>query len=142
MANFLADLPLDNDEEIRGIPEADEETKDPVDVLEPASQRQWEVFVDGSKNKEGAGIGIVITTPTGERIVQALRLEFKKHTNNIVEYEAVVHALRLIIHMGVTDVRLTSDSQLVIRQIWIKYNVYDDTLSAYMVLTGIVFYLQ
>ena len=134
LADFLADLPLDNDEEIKGIPEAEEENKDPMDILEPASQRQWEVFVDGSKNKEGAGIGIVITTPTGERIIQALRLEFKEHTNNIVEYEAVVYALRIIIEMGVTDVRLTSDSQLVIRQIGLEYNVYDDTLSAYMAL--------
>ncbi|XP_026410442.1 uncharacterized protein LOC113305642 [Papaver somniferum] len=32
------------------------------------------------------------------------------------------------------DVRLTSDSQLVIRQVELKYNVYDETLSAYMVL--------
>ncbi|XP_026410353.1 uncharacterized protein LOC113305547 [Papaver somniferum] len=36
--------------------------------------------------------------------------------------------------MGITDVRLTSDSQLVIRQIELEYNVYVDTLSAYMAL--------
>nr|QBG82596.1 putative uncharacterized protein [Papaver somniferum] len=81
LADFLADLPLDNDEEIEGIPEAEEESKDSMDILEPSSQRQWEVFVDGSKNKEGAGIGI-----------------------------------------------------LVIRQIGLEYNVYDDTLSTYMAL--------
>ncbi|XP_026450749.1 uncharacterized protein LOC113350857 [Papaver somniferum] len=34
--------------------------------------------------------------------------------------------------MGITDVRLTSDSQLVIRQIELEYNTYDETLSAYM----------
>lgn len=90
--------------------------------------------MDGSRNREGAGIGIVITTPSGERIVHALRLEFKGHTNNIVEYEVVVHALRLIIEMEITDVRLTSDAQLSIRQIGLGYNVCDDTLSAYMAL--------
>ncbi|XP_026428715.1 uncharacterized protein LOC113324633 [Papaver somniferum] len=133
LADFLADLPLDNDEEVRGIPEIDE-GKDPVDILEPSNQRRWEVFVDGSKNMVGAGIDIVITTPIGERIVHVLRLEFRGHTNNIFEYEAVVHALRLIIEMGITNVRLTSDSQLVIRQIGLEYNVYDETLSAYMAL--------
>ncbi|XP_026417452.1 uncharacterized protein LOC113312935 [Papaver somniferum] len=131
-SQVLADLPLDSDEEVKDIPEAEEDVKDPVDVLEPSSQRIWEVFVDGSRNREGAGIGIVITAPAGDRVVHALRLEFKGHTNNIVEYEAVVHALRLVIEMGITDVRLTSDSQLVIQQIELEYNVYDETLSAYM----------
>ncbi|XP_026411184.1 uncharacterized protein LOC113306468 [Papaver somniferum] len=36
--------------------------------------------------------------------------------------------------MGIADVRLTSDSQLVIRQVEMEYNVYDETLSAYMTL--------
>ncbi|XP_026395737.1 uncharacterized protein LOC113290316 [Papaver somniferum] len=133
LADFLAYLPLDNDEEVMGITEANE-GKDPIDILEPLNQRRCEVFVDGSRNKGGVGIGIVITTPTRERIVHALRLEFKGHTNNIVKYEVVVHALRLIIEMEITDVRLTSDSQLVIRRIGLEYNVYDDTLSAYMAL--------
>ncbi|XP_026416537.1 uncharacterized protein LOC113311972 [Papaver somniferum] len=78
LADFLEDLPLDNDEEVKDIPEAEEDGKDPVDVLEPSSQRRWEVFVDGSRNREGAGIVIIITTPTEDRIVHALRLEFKK----------------------------------------------------------------
>ncbi|XP_026459831.1 uncharacterized protein LOC113360543 [Papaver somniferum] len=134
LADFLADLPLDNDEEVKDIPEAAEDDKDSVYVLDSSSQRRWEVFVDGSRNREGAGVGIVIATPTGDRIVHALRLEFKGNTNNIVEYEAVVHSLRLIIEMGITDVCLTSDSQLVIRQVKLEYNVYDETLSAYMAL--------
>ncbi|XP_026439729.1 uncharacterized protein LOC113338549 [Papaver somniferum] len=132
LAYFLADLPLGNDEEVKGIPETQEDDKDPIDVLEPSSQRRWEVFVDGSRNRKGTGIGIIITTPTGYRIVHALRLEFKGNTNNIVEYEAVVHALRFIIEIGIIDVRLTSDLQLVIRQVELEYNVYYETLSAYM----------
>ncbi|XP_026378034.1 uncharacterized protein LOC113272411 [Papaver somniferum] len=95
LADFLADLPIDNGEEVKGIPGVDEDGKDPINVLEPSIQRRWEVFVDGSRNKEGAGIGIVITTPIGDKMVDALRLEYEGHTNNIVEYEAVVHALRL-----------------------------------------------
>ncbi|XP_026450804.1 uncharacterized protein LOC113350917 [Papaver somniferum] len=134
LSDFLADLPLGNEEEVKDIPEAEDDGKYPVDILEPSNQRRWEVFIDGSRNREGPGIGIVTTTPTGDRIVHALRMEFKGHTNNIVEYEAVVHALQLIIEMGITDVRLTSDSQLVIRKIELEYNVYDETLSAYMAL--------
>ena len=131
---------MDNEEEIRiqgwkaaGAPEI-EKNKEPENILEPANPRKWEVFVDGSKNREGAGIGIVITTPTGDRIVHAFRLEFEGHTNNIVEYEGVVHALRLILEMGIQEVRLTSDSQLIIRQIGYEYNVYDETLYSYMAL--------
>ncbi|XP_026429022.1 uncharacterized protein LOC113324984 [Papaver somniferum] len=135
LEDFLTDLPLVNDKEVKDILEAGEDGKDPVDILEPSSQRRLKIFIDGSRNREGAGIGIVITSPTGDRNVYAIRLEFKGHTNNIVEYEAIVHSLRIIIiEMGITDVRLTSDSQLVIRQIELEYNVYDDTLSAYMAL--------
>lgn len=130
LADFLADLPLENGEEVKDIPGLEEDGNDIVDVLEPSSQIRWEVFVDGSRNRDGAGIGIVITNQTGDRIVHALRLEFELHTNNIVEYEAVVHGLRLIIEMIITDVRLTSDSHLVIRQIELEYNTYDETLSA------------
>ncbi|XP_026435158.1 uncharacterized protein LOC113332874 [Papaver somniferum] len=109
------------------------ELEDPPELLRSEDPNRWEVFVDGSCNSEGSGIGMVITTPTGRRIVYNVRLKFTT-TNNITEYEAVIHALRVIIALGITDVRLTSDSQLVVRQIDGTYQASDPCLQRYLQL--------
>ncbi|XP_026442284.1 uncharacterized protein LOC113341713 [Papaver somniferum] len=130
VADFLADFPLDDESEIEDIPSMEEDREDPSDLLETCSSTRWEVFVDGSSNKDGSGLGIVFTTPKGKKMVHSFRLEFKA-TNNVTEYEAVIHALLLIVEMGIHDVRLTSDSQLVIRQISGEYAIYDPVLQKY-----------
>ncbi|XP_026458951.1 uncharacterized protein LOC113359552 [Papaver somniferum] len=76
---------------------------------------------------------MVFTTPIGRRIVYRLRLEFP-FTNNIIEYEAVIHALRVIIALGIHNVRLTSDSQLIIRKIDGTYQASDLCLQRYLQL--------
>ncbi|XP_026396237.1 uncharacterized protein LOC113290862 [Papaver somniferum] len=134
-ADFLADLPLSDEAEIDDIPGMEEDKQEPEDMLEPQNSRRWEIFVDGSSNGEGAGIRIEITTPTENRLVYAFRLEFEQYTNNIAEYEAVIHGLHLARELGLLDVRLTSDSQLVIRQIELKYQTLDPVLSSYLKLT-------
>ncbi|XP_026445179.1 uncharacterized protein LOC113345668 [Papaver somniferum] len=131
LADFLADLPLEYEMGIDDIPNF-KDKEDLGDVLTPVNIKRWEVFVDGSSNNEGAGIGVVITTPAGQRMIHAFRLEFEKHTNNVVEYEALVHALKLILELGISNVRLTSDSQLVIKQIDVQYHTLDETMEAYM----------
>ncbi|XP_026416910.1 uncharacterized protein LOC113312369 [Papaver somniferum] len=133
VADFLADFPLDNVDEIEEISGMEDELEDPPELLRSENPRRWEVFVDGSCNSEGSGIGMVFTTSTGRRIVCSLRLEFPA-TNNVTEYEAVIHALRKIIALGITEVRLTSDSQLIVRQIYGTYQASDACLQRYLQL--------
>ncbi|XP_026383610.1 uncharacterized protein LOC113279117 [Papaver somniferum] len=130
VADFLADFSLDDEDEIEDIPGMEEDREDPSDLLETCSPTRWEVFVDGSSNKDGSGLGLVFTTPKGKKMFHSFRLEFKA-TNNVTEYKAVIHALRIIVEMGIHDVRLTSDSQLVIRQINGKYAIHDPVLQKY-----------
>ena len=54
---------------------------------------------DGSKMKEGLGAGIVLTSPKGDRLEYALQIHFKV-SNNIAEYEALVHGLKLAKELG------------------------------------------
>ncbi|KAL5545737.1 hypothetical protein UlMin_005424 [Ulmus minor] len=49
----------------------------------------WKLFVDGSTNQEGSGIGIVLESPKQEKVFKALRLEFPV-SNNEAEYEALL----------------------------------------------------
>ncbi|XP_026398598.1 uncharacterized protein LOC113294417 [Papaver somniferum] len=130
VADFLEDFPLSDEDEVEDIPGMEEDQEDPADLLEASIPSRWEVFVDGASNKDGSGLGIVFTTPKGRKMVHSFRLEFKA-TNNVTEYEAAIHALRLIVEMGIQDVRLTNDSQLVIRQITGKYAIHDPILQKY-----------
>ena len=48
----------------------------------------WSLHFDGSKCKEGAGAGCILTDPKGNKNLIACRLEFEC-TNNTAEYEAL-----------------------------------------------------
>ena len=50
--------------------------------------------IDGSSNVNGSGAGVILESPTGEKVNYALRLEFPI-SNNEAEYEALIAGLRL-----------------------------------------------
>lgn len=91
----------------------------------PPTQKNLYIFVDGSSrgNPGPAGVGIAAfesnnTNPT---------VEISKYigitTNNVAEYEAVIHALRWMIHKGAKRAILKLDSELVYKQITGTYRV-------------------
>ncbi|XP_026442921.1 uncharacterized protein LOC113342670 [Papaver somniferum] len=129
IADFLAEFPLE-DEHVEEMMDVDEEHGNPKDLLTDHNSNIWETLVDGSSNGEGNGIGIVFISPARARMAYSFRLEFAS-TNNETEYEAVVHALQLAIEMKLEYARITSDSQLVIRQIEGSYSTNDPSLQKY-----------
>nr|KAJ0196707.1 hypothetical protein LSAT_V11C700371330 [Lactuca sativa] len=53
-----------------------------------APDQQWTLYTDGASNKEGSGVGLILTSPIGEEVTYALHFDF--HTsNNEAEYEAL-----------------------------------------------------
>ncbi|XP_026429247.1 uncharacterized protein LOC113325257 [Papaver somniferum] len=78
-------------------------------------------------------MGIVFSSSAGARIMFCFHLEYKA-TNNEAEYEEVVQSLRIAIEMGLDDVSITSDSQLVVRKIEGRYNVVDPVMQKYLQL--------
>jgi probable phosphoglycerate mutase len=74
----------------------------------------WTLFFDGSKSNEGAGAGFILKDPKGNKSLISCRLEFQC-TNNIVEYEALIHGLRKALDMKVKLLRMFGDSKVVIR---------------------------
>ncbi|KAL5578310.1 hypothetical protein UlMin_020009 [Ulmus minor] len=75
------------------------------------SNSKWTLTVDGSSNVNGAGIGLVLTSPEGDLIQQAISCGFKA-TNNEAEYEALIAGLNLAKDMGIKKLSIRSDSQL------------------------------
>ena len=54
----------------------------------------WPIHFDGSRQLEGLGAGVILTSPRGDKFCYVLRLMFPC-TNNAAEYEALLHGLRM-----------------------------------------------
>jgi ribonuclease HI len=64
----------------------------------------------------GGGAGVLLLTPTGEHFKYMAHLDFKA-TNNIAEYEALIFGLSTALSLGVQQLLVKGDSQLVIKQV-------------------------
>ena len=51
------------------------------------------MYFDGSLMLQGAGVGVVLVSPNGNQMRYLLHLNFNGATNNIAEYEALLHGL-------------------------------------------------
>ena len=90
----------------------------------------WTLSVDGASRQTGACIGLQLTSPTGERIEQAVRLGFNA-TNNKSKYEAMIAGLELAFAMGANNLSVLSDSQLVVGQVNAKFESRDPRMAKY-----------
>ena len=54
----------------------------------------WIMHFDGSKAIHGSGAGVELKSPTGEKLSCVLQIHFEA-TNNMAEYEALLHGLRI-----------------------------------------------
>ena len=72
--------------------------------------------VDGSVNQDGAGAGIVLTSPEGRKLKSAIHLAFPA-TNNNAEYEALIAGLILAKELGMLKMTVHSDLMLVVYQV-------------------------
>ena len=78
----------------------------------------WRLFFDGAANQMGFGIGIFLISSQGDHIPISVRLVFSDHhrlTNNIVEYEACITGLETILDLGIRQLEIHGDSNLVIQ---------------------------
>ncbi len=87
------------------------------------------IFTDGAArgNPGPAAIGAVIKDEKGNTITTISRC-LGTTTNNQAEYRAIIAALEKAINLGVRQVTLYSDSELVVKQINGRYKVKNATL--------------
>jgi ribonuclease HI len=67
-------------------------------------------------SREGTGVGVFFVSPAQETISLSYKLEFEA-TNNVAEYEALVLGLRATKKMGIQEVAVFGDAELVVQQI-------------------------
>ncbi|XP_072052088.1 uncharacterized protein [Arachis hypogaea] len=92
----------------------------------------WKLYFDGSKHKDGAGVGILIVSPEG--IPSEFLFELKYPcSNNVAKYEALILGLEILIDKGALEVQILGDSQLVLKQLSKEYKCNNETLQKYLV---------
>ncbi|XP_027099188.1 uncharacterized protein [Coffea arabica] len=94
----------------------------------------WTLYVDGASSKEGCGVGLLLISPTGEELPYALRFDFRT-SNNESEYEALIAGMEIARKLGVRSIKVYSDSQLIVNQVWGSYEVKEGTLRKYVAKT-------
>jgi probable phosphoglycerate mutase len=61
----------------------------------------------------GAGAGVVLISPEGNKLCYAICLHFLA-SNNVTEYEGLINGLRIAIELGATRLYVYGDSRLVV----------------------------
>ena len=127
VTNHLASLPVSNDRPI------DDYFPD-EQFVSVASIPGWCLYFDGVANQSGFGIGILLISPESDHIPRSIRLAFFDHhrlTNNVVEYEACIIGLETALDLGVRQLEIHRDSNLVIQQTQGIWRTRDEKLKPY-----------
>ena len=96
----------------------------------PDEKDWWTLCVDGASRQSGVGIGLQLTSPTGERIEHVVRLGFNA-SNNESEYEAMIAGLELALTVGANSLTIRSDSQLVVGQVNTEFESREPRMTKY-----------
>ncbi|XP_014492447.1 uncharacterized protein LOC106754893 [Vigna radiata var. radiata] len=90
----------------------------------------WNLNVDESSDKRGAGAGIVLEGPNGLLVEQSISFTFQL-SNNQAEYEALISGLLLAAELDIQHLECRMDSQLVVGHINGTFQVKDNHLLRY-----------
>jgi len=104
-----------------------------TDLNEPPvsdTSDHWSMFFDGSVNINGAGAGILFVSPNKDKLRYVLRILFST-SNNIAEYEASLHGIRLAVELGVKRLYVHGDSALVINRLNKEWDTTHEKMDLY-----------
>jgi hypothetical protein len=87
-----------------------------IETQTPPKKREleyWTINYDGSLQLQGAGTGILLTSPKGESFKYVLQMHFSV-SHNAAKYEALLHGLRIAMVLGICRLRVPGDSLLIV----------------------------
>jgi ribonuclease HI len=129
MANFIVEWTRSSS--APGGPDPD---SDPTPVKPGApvfTEPHWTLFFDGSARQQGGGAGVVLVDPSGDQVKCMVHLEFKA-TNNMAKYEALIFGLSVVLSLGIHQLLVKGDPQLIIKQVHRKCSCNEPRLAAYL----------
>ncbi|XP_017216818.2 uncharacterized protein LOC108194379 [Daucus carota subsp. sativus] len=95
------------------------------------TDKAWTLYTDGSSTSEVGGAGVLLVSPEGFKVQQAIRFGFPA-TNNEAEYEALIAGIKLASHLDAKIVDIFSDSQLVVKQVSGEFKATNERMIAYL----------
>ena len=111
-----------------GTPECDESPEKGLTFTEP----HWTLFFDGSSRRQSAGAEVLVLALDEVQVKYMVQLRFRA-TNNMAEYEALIYGLAAALSLGVQQLLVRGDSQLIIKQVKRECNCNDPQLAAYLI---------
>jgi ribonuclease HI len=94
---------------------------------------------DGSKRVQGAGAGVVLISPQGDKLNYVLRMSFPQASNNEAEYEALLHRMKMAKACGATRLKIFGDSNLIVQQVMNRCDAISDNMTSYI---NLYYYLE
>jgi ribonuclease HI len=82
-------------------------------------------------NLGGGGVGFLFISPKGEQLKYVFQILFEV-SNNVAEYEALLHGLRLAVSLSIKRLLVYDDSLLVVQQVNKEWGINKDTIDAYV----------
>ena len=92
---------------------------------------QWNIYTDGSSNRQAGGAGVVLFSLEKDKIECMIRLEFHS-TNNEAEYEALIVGIDLVRAAEAKKMVIHSDSQIVTSQVNDIYECKNERMKRYL----------
>src|SRR4051794_22527078 len=96
--------------------------------LAPDISGTWTMYFDGSKRNTGAGTGVILISPQGDKMNYILGINFPLPSNNEAEDEALVHGMRMAKACGATHLDILGDSNLVVQQTMNQCNAISNNM--------------
>jgi hypothetical protein len=96
----------------------------------PPKEREleyWTINFDGYLQLQSAGAGILATSAKGESFKYILQMHFST-SNNVAEYEALLHGLRIATALNICRHRVLEDSLLVVNHVNKEWSCLDDKM--------------
>jgi hypothetical protein len=104
------------------------ENEVPTTVDKP---EHWTMYFDGSLKLDGGGAGVLLISSRGEQLKYVLQILWAV-SNNEVEYEALLHGLRLVISLGIKRLLVYGDSLLIVQQVNKEWDCNKEMMDAYV----------
>lgn len=83
--------------------------------------------------RTGLGVSIILTSHKGDKLRYVLQVHFAA-SNNVAEYETLIHGLRLAKELGICWIMCYGDSDLVVQQSSGDWDAKDANMASYRFL--------
>jgi ribonuclease HI len=86
------------------------------------------MYFNRSKRVQGAGAGVVLISPQGDKLKYVLRMSFPQASNNEAEYEALLHGMKMAKACRATQLKIFGDSNLIVQQVMNRCDAISDNI--------------